>query len=63
MENTTTTENARCWQEFCSYPARFHIEKGFGLCGGHHNVSYFWAGRPVYNERECQHKSCVGGEK
>lgn len=53
---------ARCYYEFCNYPATWHIKdygqstelftfKGlWGDCDLHHRVGYIWAGKPVYGD-------------
>ena len=50
---TETTRRAQCWTEFCCNPATQHIgDDNVGVCDQHHNVGYFWAGRPHYRKPE-----------
>ena len=49
------SEKARCYHQYCDSEATHHVNKGYadlmwGFCSYHHNVAYFWAGRPVYRE-------------
>lgn len=44
---------ARCWREFCDYPAKHDVRDGWGFCSMHHNVGYYWAGKPVYRKEKC----------
>lgn len=51
------SKSARCYQEFCDDEATHHVVKGYadlmwGFCSYHHNVAYFYAGRPVYRKPE-----------
>jgi hypothetical protein len=56
---TQEIKTARCWREFCDNPAEYHINNGWGLCAHDHNVAYYWAGRPVYREQQCN--TCKAG--
>lgn len=42
----------RCYREYCCDEATYHIKDGWGYCGLHHNVGYYWAGAPIYRKPE-----------